>query len=98
MSLLGNAYMADGKPELVLQQFEKAVALDPQNPTIKTRVAISEIDAGQRELGLAQLERLFASGSAVSAAGPTLLLTHPARRPGRQGGGDRRSPDQAGRR
>jgi Flp pilus assembly protein TadD len=31
LSLLGNAYMADGKPELALQQFEKAAALDPGN-------------------------------------------------------------------
>ena len=75
LSLLGNAYMADGKPGLALQQFEKAVAIDPDNPTIKTRVAISEIDAGHGEKGLAQLKQVFASESGVTAAGPPLVLT-----------------------
>jgi Flp pilus assembly protein TadD len=51
LSLLGYAYLDDGKPELVPQQFEKAAALDPEDPTIKTRVAISETDTGDREEG-----------------------------------------------
>jgi tetratricopeptide (TPR) repeat protein len=42
LSLLGTAYMASGKPELALQHFEKASALDPDNPSIKTRAAISD--------------------------------------------------------
>jgi cellulose synthase operon protein C len=75
LSLLGNAYMADGKPGLALQQFEKAAVLDPQNPTIKTRIAIAEIDAGHGEQGLGQLKQVFASGSGVTAAGPILVLT-----------------------
>ena len=75
LTLLGNAYMADGKPELALQQFEKAASLDPLDPTIKTRVAISEIDTGQAEQGLAQLEQLFATEAGASVAGPTLVLT-----------------------
>jgi hypothetical protein len=32
LAILGDAYMADRKPELALQQFEKATALDPDNP------------------------------------------------------------------
>ena len=74
LTLLGNAYMADGKPELALQQFEKAAALDPENPTIKARVAISEIGTGRDDQGLAQLEQLFTTESGAPIAGPTLVL------------------------
>ena len=35
LALLGNAYMVDGKPELALQQFEKAASIDPENKAIK---------------------------------------------------------------
>ena len=75
LSLLGNAYMADGKPELALQQFEKAAALDPGNQAIKARVAISEINSGRGQQGLAELEQVFASESGAIIAGPTLVFT-----------------------
>ncbi len=75
LTLLGNAYMASGKPELALQQFEKAAAVDPGNPAIKTRMAISEIGAGQGKEGLAELERVFDTQSGAPVAGPTLVLT-----------------------
>jgi putative PEP-CTERM system TPR-repeat lipoprotein len=75
LTVLGNAYMADGKPDLALQQFEKAAALDPENPAIKTRVGISEIDTGQGQQGLATLEQVFNTESGASVAGPTLVLT-----------------------
>ena len=75
LSLLGNAYMADGKPELALEQYEKAAALDPVNPKIKTRIALSTINTGHGEEGLAQLEQVFASDAGASIAGPTLVLT-----------------------
>ena len=75
LSLLGNVYMADGKPELALQQFEKAATLDPGNQTIKARVAISEINSGRGQQGLAELEEVFASESGAAIAGPTLVLT-----------------------
>jgi len=75
LTVLGNAYMADGKPDLALQQFEKAAALDPDNPAIKTRVGISEIDTGQGQQGLATLEQVFATESGAPVAGPTLVLS-----------------------
>jgi putative PEP-CTERM system TPR-repeat lipoprotein len=75
LTVLGNAYMADNKPDLALQQFEKAAALDPENPSIKTRVAISEIDTGQGQQGLAALEQVFATEAGATVAGPTLVLT-----------------------
>ena len=75
LSLLGSAYMAGGKPELALQQFEKAATLDPENQTIKARMAISEINSGRGQEGLAELERVFASESGATIAGPTLALT-----------------------
>ncbi|MBV8740002.1 MAG: PEP-CTERM system TPR-repeat protein PrsT [Alphaproteobacteria bacterium] len=74
LTLLGNAYMASGKPELALQQFEKATALEPDNPTIETRMAISEIGVGQGKEGLAELERVFSTQAGVPIAGPTLVL------------------------
>src|SRR5215471_667554 len=75
LALLGNAYMADGKPDLALQQFEKAAALDPDNPAIKTRVGVSEIDVGQGQQGLSTLEQVFATDAGAPVAGPTLVLT-----------------------
>jgi putative PEP-CTERM system TPR-repeat lipoprotein len=75
LSLMGNAYMADGKPELALQWFEKAATLDPENQTIKARMAISEINSGRGQEGLAELEQVFASVSGAKIAGPTLVLT-----------------------
>ena len=75
LSLLGNAYMADGKPELALQQFEKAATLDPGNQSIKARVAISEINSGRGQQGLAELEQVFSSESGATVAGPALVLT-----------------------
>jgi putative PEP-CTERM system TPR-repeat lipoprotein len=75
LTLLGNAYMADAKPDLALQQFEKAAALDPDNPAIKTRVGVSEIDIGQGQQGLSTLEQVFATEAGASVAGPTLVLT-----------------------
>jgi len=75
LTVLGNAYMADGKPDLALQQFEKAAALDPDNPAIKARVGISEIDIGQGQQGLATLEHVFATEGGAPVAGPTLVLS-----------------------
>jgi putative PEP-CTERM system TPR-repeat lipoprotein len=75
LTLLGNAYMTEGKPDLALQQFEKAAALDPDNPGIKTRVGISEIDIGQGQQGLSTLEQVFATEAGAPVAGPTLVLS-----------------------
>src|SRR5438270_10761064 len=75
LTLLGNAYMSEGKPDLALQQFEKAAALDPDNPATKTRVGISEIDTGQGQQGLSTLEQVFATEAGAPVAGPTLVLT-----------------------
>jgi putative PEP-CTERM system TPR-repeat lipoprotein len=75
LTLFGGAYMADSKPELALQQFERAAALDPDNPAVKTGVAVSEINIGQTAAGLEQLEQVFASQSGATIAGPTLVLS-----------------------
>ena len=74
LNLLGTAYMADGKPEAALQQFEKAATLDPENATIKTRVAVAEINSGQARQGLAQLEEVFSGEAGAPVAGPALVL------------------------
>ena len=74
LTLLGNAYMADRKPELALQQFEKAAAIDPENAVIKTRVAVAEIGSGKGREGLEQLEQVFNGQAGAAIAGPTLVL------------------------
>jgi len=75
LTLLGNAYMAASKPALALQQFEAAAGLDPENPKIKTSIAVSKIDTGQTHQGLAELEQLFAGEADASVTGPTLVLS-----------------------
>jgi Flp pilus assembly protein TadD len=75
LNLLGSAYMADGKPEAALQQFQKAATLDPENATIKTQIGVAEISSGQTGQGLAHLEEVFSGEAGVSIAGPTLVLT-----------------------
>ena len=75
LALLGNAYMADRKPDLALQQFQKIAALDPDNPAIKTQIGLSQIDAGQREQGLSALEQVFSTEAGAQIAGPSLVVT-----------------------
>jgi len=75
LTLLGNAYFALKKPALALEQYEKAAALDPENLSLKTMVAASEIDAGAGRKGLDELEKVFATDAGVTIAGPTLVLT-----------------------
>ncbi len=74
LNLLGDAYMADGKPGAALQQFQKAAALEPGNAAIKTQVAVAEISSGQAGQGLAQLEEVFSGETGETVAGPTLVL------------------------
>jgi putative PEP-CTERM system TPR-repeat lipoprotein len=75
LSVLGNAYMADHKPDLALQQFQKAAALKPDDPAIKTQVGVLEIDAGRDEQGLAALEQVFGTEAGAPIAGPMLVVT-----------------------
>src|SRR4029077_17996765 len=58
LALLGNAYIANRKPDLALQQFQKIAALDPENPAIKAQIGITEIDAGHGEQGIATLQQV----------------------------------------
>jgi putative PEP-CTERM system TPR-repeat lipoprotein len=74
LAVLGSAYMVDHKPDLALQQFEKAATVDPDNPAIKTQVGISEIGAGQGQQGLATLEQVFGTEAGAPIAGPTLVI------------------------
>jgi len=76
LSLLGNTYAVMNKPALAFEQYEKAAALAPENPGLKTMVAASELDAGQGAKGLDELEKVFATDTGVTIAGPTLVLTH----------------------
>ena len=76
LTLLGNAYAKTGKSALALDLYQKAAALEPENPSLKTIVAVSEIAAGAGRKGLDELEQVFAStdeGAAI--AGPTLVFS-----------------------
>jgi putative PEP-CTERM system TPR-repeat lipoprotein len=75
LALLGNVYAATGKPGLALEQFEKAAALEPENLSLKTMVAASEISTGAGRKGLDELEQVFATDAGATVAGPTLVLT-----------------------
>ncbi len=74
LNLLGNAYMADGKPEAALQQFEKAATLDPGNAAIKTQIGLAEVNSGQVGQGVAKLEEVFSGATGAAVAGPPLIL------------------------
>jgi putative PEP-CTERM system TPR-repeat lipoprotein len=76
LTLLGNAYAKTGKSALALDQYQKAATLEPENLSLKTMVAVSEINAGSGRKGLDELEQVFAStdeGAAI--AGPTLAFS-----------------------
>ena len=76
LTLLGNAYAQTGKSALALEQYQKAAALEPENLSLKTIVAVSEIGTGAGRKGLDELEQVFAStdeGAAI--AGPTLVFS-----------------------
>src|SRR5262249_12194368 len=75
LTVLGSAYRADHKPDLALQQFHKAVALDPDDPAIKTKIGILEIDTGRGEQGLAALEQVFGTEAGALVAGPALVIS-----------------------
>jgi hypothetical protein len=66
--------MADRKPDLALQQFEKAATLDPDNPSIKTQIGVSELGVGQGEQGLVTLEQVFGTEAGTPIAGPALVI------------------------
>jgi cellulose synthase operon protein C len=66
--------MAIREPDLALQLFEKAPALEPSNSAIKVQVGALEIDAGRSEQGLATLEQLFGTEAGAPLAGPTLVI------------------------
>ncbi len=75
LAILGNAYIADRKPDLALQQFQKVAALDPDNPGVKTQLGVSQIDAGRSEQGLATLQQVFGTEAGAPLAGPALVST-----------------------
>ena len=74
LTLLGQAYDAVRKPDLALEQYQKAAALDPENLSLKTMVAASQINVGAGN-GLDELEQVFASENGATIAGPTLVLS-----------------------
>lgn len=74
-ALLGNAYTAAKKPELALSAFQKAADLAPNNPQVKTQLALTQLSVGQRNQGLAQLEQVYDTKEGGAVAGPVLVLT-----------------------
>ena len=75
LALLGKIYAQMGKPALAREQFEKAVALAPNNAPLQAMAAASKIDTGARQEGIGELENLFATEGGEVAAGPPLVLS-----------------------
>lgn len=75
LTLLGDAYEAAHKPELALKEFQAAADLKPEDPGMKAQLAVSKIDAGQGEQGLALLEGVYDSQAGAKVAGPALVLS-----------------------
>ncbi len=74
LSLLGQAYLKDGKLELAQAQFDAAAKLPAESPQTETRLALSRIDVGEGTQGLAQLEGVYNSETGATVAGPALVL------------------------
>jgi cellulose synthase operon protein C len=74
LALLGDTYTAIRKPALALQQYQRAAVLRPENLALRTKVAVSEFDVGDRREGLEELEKIYSSN--MAAVGPTLAFTY----------------------
>ena len=55
--MLGRAYLAAGKSDQALAAFDAASKASSQDPAMQTRVAISKLQAGQRDSAIIDLER-----------------------------------------
>lgn len=74
LSLLGQAYLADGKLELAQAQFDAAAKLPAESPQIEAGLALTRIGAGEGAEGLTQLEGVYNSDGGAKVAGPVLVL------------------------
>jgi putative PEP-CTERM system TPR-repeat lipoprotein len=92
LNLLGDAYMADGKPQAALQQFEKAATLDPGNATIKTaRGGRDQFRPGGA--GACSVGRGVFGRDRCDRCRPDPGISRVAGRERRQGGRGRKIPD-----
>jgi len=73
-SVLAQAYFAIGRRDEALQLFQKAAQAKPNDPFAEARLAAMEVDSGQSQTGLAELDRLANSAEGVAAAGPPLII------------------------
>jgi putative PEP-CTERM system TPR-repeat lipoprotein len=59
LSLLGAAYMQNGRYDIATRYLETALKLSRSNPEVRARLAMSRIGGGFEEQGLADLSALF---------------------------------------
>jgi putative PEP-CTERM system TPR-repeat lipoprotein len=75
LALLGTAYMQDGRPERAATYLERAIAIDEYAPSnVRTRLALSRMDAGFAGAGLDELEALFTGDPEGNRAAGTILV------------------------
>jgi putative PEP-CTERM system TPR-repeat lipoprotein len=74
LGLLADAYMAAGKPDLALEEFERALRLNPADPMVGTAAALARLGTGGAASARAELERVFNRGDGGAVAGPALVL------------------------
>ncbi len=74
LSMLGEAYMAQGMHAKAASLFQDAVRAD-RSPDIQTGLGVSLMNAGQQEAGFEALKRAYQQGGANSHAEVPLALT-----------------------
>jgi putative PEP-CTERM system TPR-repeat lipoprotein len=67
MSLAGDIYMQNGKPQKAEEYFGKAAALDPKNATKQTKVALSHFVEGKTDEAFGELERIASADAGTTA-------------------------------
>lgn len=71
--LLGSAYLATGDYFLATEQFDAALAIEPKGTDTRTRLAVSLLNLGETDAGVARLEEAVELNEA-SADDTTLLI------------------------
>lgn len=74
LGLAGEAYMQIGRTSKAKEYLEKSVALDPDNPSTRTKLGMAQIKSGDRKSGVAELESAIALNPGESGADHTLIM------------------------
>jgi putative PEP-CTERM system TPR-repeat lipoprotein len=67
LSLAGEIYMQNGKPQKAEEYFSKAAVLDPKNANKQTRVALTHFVEGKADIAYGELERIADADTGTTA-------------------------------